>query len=138
MSAKFMTGDEVTIANDEGLDIPHEALGKTGVVTGYLYHEGKVVEYWVESLTHEFPKFNAASYHIELKTLPQYSVQYPSVRARGSGYPGPHRCSGCRRNFVRNEVFEIGSVRIANDVWIVVNVHCNEQCREAAIDDVRI
>ena len=62
MSAKFQKGERVWVRDDEGLDVPAKARGKYGIVTGYLHDDGKIVEYWVESS--EFPKFNAASYHI--------------------------------------------------------------------------
>ena len=132
--AKFMIGDKVTVASNEGLDTPREIRGKTGVVTGYLYDAGKVVEYWVE--VRNFPKFNATEYHISLTHDLQYDVQYPGVRSLGQGHPGPHKCEGCGRLFVKGEIFEIGSVRLHSDVWIVINVHRNDECREFAISQV--
>jgi hypothetical protein len=64
MASKFMIGDKVIVANDEGLDVPTEAQGKIGVITGYLRDKdtGDIVEWWVTGL--DFAKFNATSYHI--------------------------------------------------------------------------
>lgn len=64
MKQKFDIGDSVWVHDDEGLDLPTEAQGKFGVVSGYLYHEGEVAGYEVNSPTTEFQNFVAASYHI--------------------------------------------------------------------------
>lgn len=126
MSQKFTIGDQVRVANDEGLDVPTTAQDQLGVVTGYLYHEGKVIEYWVEG--QGYPRFNAANHHI----IPVYEIQY-TVRNLGSGIPGRHICTGCKRLFVKDEIFEIGSVLLPDDKYAVVNVHPNRECQEAAI-----
>lgn len=126
MSQQFTIGDQVRVASDEGLDVPTEAQDKIGIVTGYLYYEGKVIEYWVEG--QGYPRFNAASCHI----APVYEVQY-TVRNLGSGIPGRHVCTGCKRLFVKDEIFEIGSVLLPNDKYAVVNVHPNRECQDAAI-----
>ena len=126
---KFAIGDQVRVASDEGLDIPDEARDQIGLITGYLYHEDIIVEWWVTGLN--FPKFNAASYHI----APVYEVQY-TVRNLGSGIPGRHECTGCKRLFVKDEIFEIGSVLLPEDKYSVVNVHTNRACQDAAIKAV--
>ena len=76
---KFKIGDAVLVVPDEGLDTPRDARGKTGRITGYLRHEGKVVEYWVEGMS--FEKFNATSYHI---------IKLPSIRM----YDSPRNIMG--------------------------------------------
>lgn len=127
MSQKFKIGDLVRVAIDEGLDTPHEARDKVGIVTGYLRDDNKkVVEWWVTSL--EFAKFNAASYHI----TKVYEMQYV-VRSQGQGIPGRHLCTGCRELFVKNEIYEIGSVLLPDDKYAVVNVHQRQACQDAAI-----
>ena len=64
--------------------------------------------------------------------MKNYEVQY-TVRNLGSGIPGRHVCSGCKRLFVKDEIFEIASVPMPDDTWVVVNAHANDECREAAV-----
>ncbi|KPJ87129.1 MAG: hypothetical protein AMJ53_18580 [Gammaproteobacteria bacterium SG8_11] len=70
MHKQFEIGERVWVRDDEGLDVPTEAQGKYGIVSGYLYGDDQqVAEYWVKSTNNEFPIFNAASYHIAHTTV---------------------------------------------------------------------
>ena len=127
MYHKFEIGDQVRVALDEGLDTPREARDKIGVVTGTIgdLDEG-TLEYLVQ--VNDLPVFNYCDYHL----AKVYEVQYV-VRNIGHGLPGRHTCTGCKRLFVKNEIFEIGSVYLPNDTYEVVNVHKNRKCQNAAI-----
>lgn len=127
MQQKFEIGDQVRVALDEGLDTPREARDKIGVVTGTIGSlEERTLEYLVQ--VQELPIFNYCDYHL----AKVYEVQYV-VRSLGQGIPGRHLCTGCRRKFVRDEIFEIGSVYLPEDKYAVVNVHKNRECQDAAI-----
>ena len=127
MPNKFEIGDQVRVALDEGLDTPREARDKIGVVTGTIGNaEEGTLEYLVQ--VQELPLFNYCEYHL----TKVYEVQYV-IRNIGSGLPGRHICTGCKRLFVKDEIFEIGSVYLPNDDYAVVHVHKNRACQNAAI-----
>lgn len=127
MSQKFKVGDHVRVAKDEGLDTPREARDKAGFVTGTIGSaEEGTLEYLVK--IKGLPTFNYCHYHL----APVYEVQY-IVRSLGQGIPGRHTCTGCERKFVKDEVFEIGSVLLPDDKYVVVNVHANPDCRAQAV-----
>ena len=68
--------------------------------------------------------------------MQNYEVQYTVRNLGRSGTPGLHKCTGCKRIFVKNEIFEIASVPLPDDRHTVVNVHANDECREAAVQSV--
>lgn len=64
--------------------------------------------------------------------MQNYELRYTCESGGRKG----HICTGCKTNFVFDETFEIANVRLSETTHTVVNVHPNEACREAAVQNV--